>query len=434
MRWWQAALARIGVRTATGRDTLLAALVIGLGLVNLVLFVDIAGTAGVIDDAPPGRVALAVALILLEGAPLALRRRTPILVFTLTMLAVPIWYLQPEPLTNLGLGQAVAAYSLGAYRSRRIVLTAGGITIGLLALLVLLAPPPGYDHTRPELSTSSLEVFLSLGLLAVVLPGLLGAYVQTRRAYTAELVDRADRLAREREERARRAVIDERTRIARELHDEAAHHLSSIVVQAGAAERIVEDDPEAAREALRFIRTQGKDTLDSMRQLIGVLRSDREADSRRPQPTLTRLPSLLDEARAAGADVSWTQLGQPRPLPLTVDLAAYRTIQEGINNARRHAPGAPVHVRLHYLDGQIDVEVVNRAPPDVSDAVEGRSGPDDRADGGYGLVGLRERAEFVGGWLDAGPTTDRGWRLRASLPTPDRSDEPTVPPPDDPTA
>ncbi len=434
MRWWQSALARVGVRTATGRDALLAALVIGLGLINLVLFVDVAGTAGVIDEPPSGPVTLAVALILLEGAPLALRRRTPILTFTLTMLAIPIWYLQPEPLTNLGLGQAIAAYSLGAYRSRRIVLTAGGITIGLLALLVLLAPPPGYDHAQPELSTSSLEVFLSLGLLAVVLPGLLGAYVQTRRAYTAELIDRADRLAREREERARRAVIDERARIARELHDEAAHHLSSIVVQAGAAERIVEDDPEAAREALRFIRTQGKGTLDSMRQLIGVLRIDRDADVRRPQPTLTRLPSLLEEARAAGTDVTWTQDGQPRPLPLTVDLAAYRTIQEGINNARRHAPGAAVHVRLHYLDDQVDVEVVNPPPPEPADAPEVLPSPDDRADGGYGLVGLRERAEFVGGRASAGPTNDGGWQLRVSLPTPDRSDEPTVPPPGAPTA
>ncbi len=430
MRWWQSVLARVGVRTAIGRDALLAALVIGLGLTNLVLFLDVAGTAGVIDDPRTGRLTVAVALVLLEGAPLIARRRTPTLAFTLTALAIPIWYLQPEPLTNIGLGQAIAAYSLGAYRSRRIALTAGGLTIGLLALLVLLASPPGYDRAQPELSISPLEAFASLGLLAVVLPGLLGAYVQTRRAYTAELVDRAERLAREREERARRAVIDERTRIARELHDEAAHHLSGIVVQAGAAERIVEEDPDAAREALRFIRTQGKDTLDSMRQLIGVLRIDRDADGRRPQPTLARLPSLLDEARAAGADVTWTPDGQPRPLPLTVDLAAYRTIQEGINNARRHAPGAPIHVRLHYLDGQVDVEVINAAPPDVGDAPAGIGLPGDRVDGGYGLVGLRERAELAGGRLQAGPTDDGGWQLRASLPTPDRSDEPTVPPPD----
>lgn len=435
MRWWQTALARVGVRTPTGRDAVGAALVALVGVANVL------GSAPV--DMPweaaaePARplVVAGLGLVVIEGGVLAARRRAPAVVLSVALAAVLLTQALPDSVAGGGLGAAVAAYTVGAHRSRRAALA-------VLAVAALAMIAWGAVVAQPLAATLRVQVegpadavippALDLGLGALLLlavPGLIGAYVQTRRAYTRELVDRTEHLQRQREERARRAVADERTRIARELHDVAAHHVSSIVVQAGAAERVLDRDPETAREALAFIRTQGKETLASMRHLVGVLRVEGEADAAgtEPQPTLARAHQLVDDARADGVEVQLHLDGEPRALPATVDLAAYRVLQEAISNVRRHAPGAPTRARLAYADAHLEVEVSNDAPPQAGTAES--TGDGGEADSGHGLVGMRERVALAGGTLDAGARRDGGWRVRALLPTAGRSDEPTAPPP-----
>jgi signal transduction histidine kinase len=257
------------------------------------------------------------------------------------------------------------------------------------------------------------------------IPGLLGAYVQTRRAYTAELVARAERLEREQQERARLAVVEERGRIARELHDIAAHDLSAIVVQAGAADRLVDRDATAAKAALASIRRQGRETLTALRQLVGVVRDSDEAGPRAPQPTLARLDELVAGAREGGMTVKTTWSSHGRPLPPTVDLAAYRIVQESLTNARRHAPGAAVSVAVAVDDSGARVVVANGPPGKGSGSASGRRVADsDRQDrrSGHGLAGMRERVQLTGGTLTAGPTGQGGWRVEARLPAPPPQD------------
>jgi signal transduction histidine kinase len=244
-------------------------------------------------------------------------------------------------------------------------------------------------------------------------------------AHAAELVARAERLEREQQERARLAVVEERGRMARELHDIAAHDLSAIVVQAGAADRLVGRDATAAKATLASIRRQGRETLTAPRQLVGVVRDSDEAGPRAPQPTLARLDELVAGAREGGMAVETTWSGHGRPLPPAVDLSAYRIVQEALTNARRHAPGAAVSVAVAVDDSGARVVVANGPPGNGSEPAPGRRPIDsDRRDrrSGHGLAGMRERVQLTGGTLIAGPTGQGGWRVEARLPTPPPQD------------
>ena len=222
-------------------------------------------------------------------------------------------------------------------------------------------------------------------------------------------------------EKARRAVLEERTRIARELHDVVAHHVSLIAVQAESAPYRLPDLPESARDEFAGISTAARESLHEMRRLLGVLRSEQPAE-RAPQPDLADLDALLTTARHAGMDVELTVTGRagtgrrPGAVPATVGTSAYRIIQESLTNAGRHAPGAAVRVRLAKGAEAIRVEVTNgprqAAGPDPAPAVE-------TAVGGHGLMGMRERATMLGGTLDAGPVPDGGFRVVAVLPLTD---------------
>jgi signal transduction histidine kinase len=236
------------------------------------------------------------------------------------------------------------------------------------------------------------------------IPAGIGWWVRRRRAHTAALTDRAERLEAEREERDRAAAADERRRIARELHDVAAHDLSAIVVQAGAADRLVDRDTAAVRAILRDIRGQGRDTLTALRQLVGILRED-DAGGRAPQPGLARVGDLLAVARAAGAQVALSVTGQSRPLPALTDLAAYRVLQEALTNARQHAPRAPVAVTITYQVDAVRLEVTN-----------GAAGAPGETGSGHGLAGMRERIRQAGGTLTVGRTAGGGWSVDARLP------------------
>jgi signal transduction histidine kinase len=232
----------------------------------------------------------------------------------------------------------------------------------------------------------------------------LGRALRRRRLAAAELQDRAARLEQEREERARAAVAEERGRIARELHDVIAHSMSVIVVQAGAAEQILGNDPARAREALRSIRRAGNDVLDEMRRLLGILRREDEELTLAPQPSIARLDELLGQARAGGLPVELVVHRQPRQLAPGVELAAYRIVQEALTNSRKHAGAAHAQV-IRYAPDALELDVVD----------DGRAAQQGGGTG-HGLVGMRERAVLYGGVLEAGARPGGGFAVHARLP------------------
>jgi signal transduction histidine kinase len=244
-------------------------------------------------------------------------------------------------------------------------------------------------------------------ILAAAVPILAGVIVRTRRGNTQRLA------VQERRHEGERALLQERQRIARELHDVVAHHMSVIAIQAEAGPYKVQDPPSELVESFAEIRASALSGLKELRRVLGVLRSDTPDTA--PQPGLDDLEGLLESARSAGVTVAAGVNGTPRPLPAGVDLSAYRIIQEALSNAMRHSPGAAVQVKLYYGDAALVVEVRNdRCPPGM------RPGPDpDGAageGGGHGIIGMRERATMLGGHLQAGPTEGGEFLVTAALP------------------
>ncbi|MCO4696885.1 sensor histidine kinase [Streptomyces sp. RO-S4] len=246
---------------------------------------------------------------------------------------------------------------------------------------------------------------LTVTLSAVVV--VLGIALRGRREARAELMQQTTLTA---EERARRTLLEERSRIARELHDVVAHHMSVISIQAQVAPHLVKDPPDELKENLAGIRQNAVEALTELRRVLDVLRSEHPAPGERadaPQPTLDRLEALVENTRAAGLTVTTEVTGERRPLPPGVELSAYRIVQEALSNVLRHAHGATAHVTLAYGPRVLRVEVVNSAPT--------REAPPS-AGARHGLLGMRERAVMLGGTLTAGPWSGRGYRVEARLP------------------
>jgi signal transduction histidine kinase len=220
-----------------------------------------------------------------------------------------------------------------------------------------------------------------------------------------EAKERAAAAEREREERARRAVADERARIARELHDVVGHSVSVMTVQASAVRRLLESDQEQVTEALQVVEQTGREALAEMRRMVGVLRHAEEAPALAPQPSLGQIEKLVQHTRDRGLSVELRVEGEPLQLPAGVDLTAYRLVQEGLTNAIKHARAERAEVLVRYGDGHVELTVTD----------DGR-GEGDGDGGGHGLVGMRERVTVYGGELDAGPRPEGGFRLRAKLP------------------
>ena len=242
-----------------------------------------------------------------------------------------------------------------------------------------------------------------------------GEAVRARRAYVAELRDRAERAERTREEEARRAVDEERMRIARELHDVVSHTIGVISVQAGVASHLLERRPDKAAESLAAIRQASDEALGELHAMLGVLRDrgggddgDGGAAPLSPAPGLGELDALVAQAAGAGVDVTVSLEGEPRRLPAAVDLAAYRVVQESLTNVIRHARASRANITVRHADGRVVVEVTD----------DGRARPGDRNGNGSGkgILGMRERARALGGSLEAGPRPEGGFRVVASLP------------------
>jgi len=346
-------------------------------------------------------VALAVAQCLL----LVLRHRRPVVVLlAVSVLQAGVLAVVPADTSVQGAGLLVAAYTAGSLLPARRLVGAVAASVALQATGPLVAAA----GVSAVLLTTAGAAVTTAAAAAV------GAFVALRRAHQRSELSAATAAADRQAALARSAVAEERTRMARELHDVAAHHLSGLVVQASAAERLVDADPERAKQTIRDLREQGRATLRDMRSVVGVLRAGggvagAQDDDGAPVPGLAELPALVEAARAAGDDVRVRWNGPEVVLPPLADVAVYRTAQEALANARRHAPGAEVVLAVTTSPESVLLEVENEVRhPTTSGAVTGRGT-------GFGLTGMRERADLVRGRLRVGPTAHRTWRVELEV-------------------
>jgi signal transduction histidine kinase len=337
------------------------------------------------------------------AVPVVFRRANPIGAYAVAVVAggFQVVYGVNPAVTDLAI--LILLYTLAAYCSRRVSIW--GLAVCLVGSAIGLAR---WSHfTRPDVLgrvAAAAVLFIVPALLAWVL----GDSMRYRRAYYANLEERAARLERERDAQARIAAVAERARIARELHDVIAHNVSVMVVQADGASYALASDPVRAREALAAISATGRQALAEMRRLLGVLRREEggAVEARAPQPGIGELGELLDQARTAGLPVSFTVEGVPQPLPGGTALAAYRIVQESLTNTRKHAgPVASASVVLRYSP---DALVLT-----ISDDGRGAAAPDGT---GHGLTGMRERVALDGGSVAAGPRPGGGFEVVATLP------------------
>jgi signal transduction histidine kinase len=368
------------VRGLPFADVLLAAVLFVLKLVTLATGVQ------------PGP-AVMVAFVPFWSLPFAWRRRHPLAVAGIVSANGVCEYRVAGYHNSVValLAWVLVAYSVGAYArgTRRIatgtiIAAAGGLYVGIA-------------HGPRTMWNVVALVFV------LVAPLLGGLWVRQLRLRTAMLEELTEHLEREREERARSAVAEERARIARELHDEVAHAMSVIAVQADAAEGALAEDPALVAQPLVAIRDTARGALSDMRRVLGALRTGEDAELA-PEPGLDRIGTLLDHARAAGLEIDLRVEGEPAPLPAAVDLAAYRVLQEALTNVRKHAGAGHVEIVVRYDRDAVAIEVV-----DDGDGTGNGGGT------GRGLAGLRTRVSLLGGELDAGPRR-RGFAVRATLP------------------
>lgn len=417
------ALARLGVRSPLGRDVVLAAVWTVVTVALLASLVGAGEFLGASRSIPAAQITVVLVLAVVQCLPLALRRRWP----AATLLAISV--VQAGLLAVLPTGLAlwtaapvVAAYTVGSLLTTRrtvgvvlvaIAVESVGAVVGATAVAKQALGAQGGLGGLGGIDapgTSVVVEALALVATAVLVNGIsasVGSWVALRRRHESDSRARAAESVEHQATLTRSAVAAERTRMARELHDIAAHHLTGLVVQAGAAERLVDVDPERAKQSLRSVRSQGRETLDSLRSIVGILRETGDgADGTAPVPGLRDVGELVAAARTAGTAVDEQVDGELPSLAPLADVTAYRTVQEALANARRHAPDAPVQLTTTARPGRLVLVVENEVP----------SRPASSAPAGYGLVGMRERAALVGGLLEAGPTGTGTWRVRLELP------------------
>ncbi|GAA0385257.1 sensor histidine kinase [Streptomyces luteireticuli] len=326
--------------------------------------------------------------------------------------------------TAAGLAQLALNIQFNVYDLPMLVIvyTAASGTVrwaSRFALVGGLAAPFLYWWRWPDTTSDSLTHAIlnhAFAALPFFLAWVLGDRMRTRRAYWAQLEERATRLEKEREQQSKMAVAAERARIARELHDVVAHNVSVMVVQADGAAYVLDSSPETAKQALETISGTGRQALAEMRRLLGVLRSEEGAPAGGeyvPQPDLEQIEELVEQVRGAGLPVEYKIEGSARPLPSGVELTAYRIVQEALTNTRKHGgPDVGASVRLTYFDDGLGLLVEDDGRGAQHELYESGG-----ADGmGHGLIGMRERVGMIGGTLDAGPRPGGGFRISVLLP------------------
>jgi signal transduction histidine kinase len=342
-----------------------------------------------IGDVPiPALLVFAVA----SGA-LYWRRRAPLAVLGVALAAWAV--LLGSGYADVGGAAIIALYSVGRYATED-----GWGHVGVAAAIAVVNLD-GLTDPNPWWEAA-------FGGVVMFVAWYVGRRLRLRR-------ERAAQLLREQAAATRRIVTEERTRIARELHDVVAHRVSLMTVQAGAAKAVAAEDPEGALRAMGAVEEAGRQALDELRHLLGVLRPETDLDGLGPQPGLADLPRLVEQTRGAGLEVSLATDGVPAELPARVDLFAYRIVQEALTNVLKHAgPGAHTEVRLGTDRNGIVIEVLDDGRG--ATVLPGPGGAQEDAPG-HGIVGMRERARLLGGTLEARPRPSGGFRVVASLPT-----------------
>ncbi|WP_159961799.1 sensor histidine kinase [Blastococcus haudaquaticus] len=333
------------------------------------------------------------AAALVMACALAWRRRAPVLVLVAVLGGILVHDVHGALLNNFytPLTLYPAFYAVGAHQPLRhgAVAAAGGLALLLVSTTIEGAP---------------LGDYLFVGLVCLACWGA-GAGIRTRIATAVEAQSRA-RLAEERQARtAAVAVAEERARIARELHDVVAHSVSVMVMQAGALRRMLPPDQTRAVGVAETVERTGREALVELRRMLGLLRDDAERVPLAPQPGLARIPELVESTEAAGVAVTLTMDEPPAGVSPGVDLCAFRIVQESLTNVIKHAGPASVRVSVGFPPGSVTLEVVD----------DGRGGTP-AAEGGHGLVGMRERVAVFGGRLSVGPEATGGFAVRATLP------------------
>jgi signal transduction histidine kinase len=333
-------------------------------------------------------------LTLIACLPLAARRRYPLTCFVVVLAATSLLRGSPTPRLVL-IACLIAAYSAAMYSPYRPL-----TRLTLLVACVLISTY--FRAALPDIP----NLFFSFAVLVPI--GLAAETIRTARARAEDSRKQVLAMADEQEEKTRHAIEQERSRIARELHDVVTHNVSVMVVQAGAARKVMATAPEAATDALLAVEASGRTAMAELRQVMGLLtpNNDTEADELAPQPGFDQLPALIEGVRGTGMSVEYAVIGTVRPLPQGVDLAVYRVVQEGLTNAVKHAGGAAARVCVEFEAEQVRITVTDEGGPAGGGAGNGR-----------GLLGLRERLALYQGSLEAGPH-DGGFRVRATIPVP----------------
>lgn len=367
--WWQA-------------DAVLAAVLLIEGVVEIVGLTDIEGS----------RLALVLGLLIVRAAALAFRRRLPLATVVVLFGLEPVMESFGRDLSDHVAGPffwlLIAGYSLGAHTEGRRLWA--GVAFAIASVFVSTTLQP-YDE--------DLTSYLSSICLIAIGPILFGQALRNRARLNHALHAKAERAEQERAAAADAAALEERTRIAGELHDVVAHALSAMTVQASAARRMAEREPQRAESAFATVETTGREALTELRRLLGVLRREDEDLGLAPQPSLAHISSLVQRARATGLPVDLRVDGDPIPLPAGIDLTAYRLIQEALRRAQEAGGAGHARVGVAYGAGEIRIEVT-----------------DDGGTAGRRLLGLRERVSVYGGELKATAPAGGGWRVAARLP------------------
>jgi signal transduction histidine kinase len=377
---------RIRSRLRVGPVDIVVALDLFITVVAFAIDQDVPQTPSLPDGARPSGLFLVV-VSLITAAPLVLRDRRPLTAWLCSagaMLVAPAVLLGQDVSLPYLPGTVViyllCLYAVGVRGGNRVAATAAVVTVVGAAVI--------------DRSTAVLAV-------PALIPLVVGHLVRLRRTTRQALAEQAARHS------AETAVLEERQRIARELHDVVAHHMSVIAIQAEAAPYKVTDPPPELAESFAEIRASALEGLTELRRVLGVLRTG-DAPQTAPQPGLDRLEEVVASARSGGLTVEVSTTGDPPPLPQGVALSAHRILQEALSNAMKHAPGAVVTVDIAYRAGSLRLRVVNGPGR--------RARPVAESGGGHGLVGMRERASMLGGTLAAGPDPGGGFTVTAVLP------------------
>lgn len=329
--------------------------------------------------------------------PVALRRLPRVAAFSMgAILALGEILTQPpedESFLPIVAAILIVLYSVAAYERSLPWSIAGGLVLAVGARTDLIVDGLGVDSFWPFT-----VLFMGGAWLA-------GRIVHQRRTEAEDLTVEATHLREQQEVRAFQAVAEERGRLARELHDVIAHNVSLMVVQAAAAEQVLEGSPDQAREALLRIQQAGRQTVVELRRLLGILRGHERELEISPQPSLAGLEVLVEQVRRSGLPVEVGVEGAAIPLSVSLDLSAYRILQEGLTNVLRHAGATKATVAIRYLPQVLELEIVDDG-----------QGTRDNATWGHGLVGIRERVALFDGTLETGNRTEGGFFLRALLP------------------